>query len=267
MGIRFACHVCEQKLNIKSDLAGRRGICPACSGRFRIPLQDAEKSTPIEEDSDSSSFENKSDESDQDENHSVQERSEQDGNIPNGNLPNGEPAAPGPPATPPEANSSSSVKPAPATQPPPQPATILDDDDDGTWYVRPPSGGQYGPATSELLKEWIAEGRIAATSLLWRDGWPQWRDASEALPELVAKLPGNHQTPDVAARANANRAMSASSSATMPSGPAANPAKLSGDAEVKIQRRKRTKRRIKLIGFLTGLVALLIAGLIYALNQ
>ncbi len=48
MGIRFACHVCDKQLNIKQELAGRRGVCPACSSRFRIPLEDAERSTPID---------------------------------------------------------------------------------------------------------------------------------------------------------------------------------------------------------------------------
>ncbi len=49
MGIRFRCHHCEKKLNIKRELAGRRGICPACQGRFRIPLQDCEFSGDVSE--------------------------------------------------------------------------------------------------------------------------------------------------------------------------------------------------------------------------
>ena len=40
MGIRFRCHTCEHKLNVKTEQAGRRGICPRCGGRFRIPLAD-----------------------------------------------------------------------------------------------------------------------------------------------------------------------------------------------------------------------------------
>ncbi|HBV61746.1 MAG TPA: hypothetical protein DEF45_01870, partial [Rhodopirellula sp.] len=48
MGVRFACHVCQKQLNIKRDLAGRRGVCPHCQSRFRIPLEDAEQSTPVD---------------------------------------------------------------------------------------------------------------------------------------------------------------------------------------------------------------------------
>ena len=46
MGIRFACHECGKRLNIKNEFAGRRGVCPACSAKMRIPLSDAETSTP-----------------------------------------------------------------------------------------------------------------------------------------------------------------------------------------------------------------------------
>ncbi len=158
MGIRFACHACEQHLNIKRELAGRRGVCPSCGVRFRIPLEDTNRSTPLDDQSSSSVI-------------GVVDQAEP-------------PDSPGPVRPPSSAERNAAT------------TTILDLDQeqDGTWYVRPPSGGQYGPATTLLLKQWIDEGRVAATALLWRDGWPQWRDASEALPELIAKLPGNGGT-------------------------------------------------------------------------
>ena len=37
MGIRFICPNCDKKLNVKSHLAGKRGICPDCATRIRIP--------------------------------------------------------------------------------------------------------------------------------------------------------------------------------------------------------------------------------------
>ncbi|MFG0290971.1 MAG: hypothetical protein ACF8CQ_22565 [Rhodopirellula sp. JB044] len=55
-------------------------------------------------------------------------------------------------------------------------------DASSTWYVRPPSGGQYGPANGPTLGQWIEEGRVADTAMLWRDGWPDWRIAKEVLP-------------------------------------------------------------------------------------
>ena len=44
MGIRFQCQHCQRPLNLKSDLAGRKGICPHCNGRFRIPLKSTSNS-------------------------------------------------------------------------------------------------------------------------------------------------------------------------------------------------------------------------------
>jgi hypothetical protein len=41
MGIRFQCEHCQHALNLKSDLAGKKGICPKCKGKIRIPLESA----------------------------------------------------------------------------------------------------------------------------------------------------------------------------------------------------------------------------------
>lgn len=38
MGIRFICPNCDNKLNVKAYLAGKRGICPQCNARIRIPV-------------------------------------------------------------------------------------------------------------------------------------------------------------------------------------------------------------------------------------
>lgn len=277
MGVRFACHSCGQKLNIKSDLAGRRGICPACAVRFRIPLRDSEKSTPLDDESSSHGVGNDS----------GPERQPSDHPPPGDHLPNqGAPNAVERAAVKGAASNSQAVVAPPASKPP---TTILDDESEGTWYVRPPSGGQYGPATSDLLKQWIDEGRVAATALLWRDGWPQWRDASEALPELVAKLPenpllksksepvaaavGSESTARVPTKADhaATADSGAVASGTVDSGsldsvPIGAP-QLSGESTVGTNRRRRSNRRIYLIGVLTALAASLIAALIFVANR
>src|SRR5581483_2257198 len=36
---RFACTTCGHILNVKSELAGKRGICPKCQARFDIPME------------------------------------------------------------------------------------------------------------------------------------------------------------------------------------------------------------------------------------
>ena len=172
MGIRFACHVCSKRLNIKQELAGRRGICPACSAKFRIPLRDAEKSTPI------------------DSPRPINGQAEAGQSMAGGNQAGGHQAGGN------QADGHQSV--AQASQPQAD-IDLIDDDSTSTWYVRPPSGGQYGPATGEILRQWINEGRVAATSLLWREGWPQWREAKEALPQLAGRLPDSGSEPTLAA--------------------------------------------------------------------
>jgi hypothetical protein len=39
MGIRFLCANCGHKLNVKSFLAGKRGVCPQCGGGLDIPYE------------------------------------------------------------------------------------------------------------------------------------------------------------------------------------------------------------------------------------
>ena len=132
---------------------------------------------------------------------------------------------------------------------------LLDDDPDATWYVRPPSGGQYGPATGEIMKQWIDEGRVAATALLWRDGWPQWRDAGETLPELVDRLPNG----DVASAVPVVQSPAVATSSPSP--------QLSGQAGVGSDRRTRSMRRVLLIGLLSALAVILIGVLVAVINR
>jgi hypothetical protein len=53
------------------------------------------------------------------------------------------------------------------------------------WYVRPPAGGQYGPAAGDIMRKWMSEGRVSADSLVWREGWPDWRKAAKVFPSLA----------------------------------------------------------------------------------
>ncbi len=45
------------------------------------------------------------------------------------------------------------------------------------WYVRPPSGGQFGPATGDIMRQWLQEGRITPDTFVWREGWRDWQEA------------------------------------------------------------------------------------------
>jgi hypothetical protein len=34
------------------------------------------------------------------------------------------------------------------------------------------------------MRKWIGEGRVSADSMVWREGWTEWRQAGQALPQL-----------------------------------------------------------------------------------
>lgn len=55
---------------------------------------------------------------------------------------------------------------------------------DAVWYVRPPAGGQFGPAGGDLMRRWLEEGRVSADSLVWRDGWEDWQLGVKVFPFL-----------------------------------------------------------------------------------
>src|SRR5690242_20159835 len=44
------------------------------------------------------------------------------------------------------------------------------------WYVLA-SGQQYGPVSRDVMRDWIAHGRVGPTSLIWRPGLAQWEAA------------------------------------------------------------------------------------------
>jgi hypothetical protein len=217
MGIRFACHHCGHPLNIKQELAGRVGRCPDCEQRFRIPLQDAPQSLPLNATGGEGT-------------------SESPGEM-TGRGAARDPVAGDPVARDPVVPTTGATN---ATQ----------------WYVRPPAGGQYGPANDELIQSWIAEYRITPSTLVWRDGWPQWKNASEIFPQLA----------DAAIRSHPLTAHAVSdpvASADRIVAPAADGAAgLIGDAALGKQRSARKRRRIRLVIGLAATVCCLLGALI-----
>ena len=170
MGIRFACHHCNFSLHVKDFQGGKRGRCPECKGQFRIPNQDAAYSAELEESGNKSSDLSEagtiSYESDVLQSPSLEKTDASKGEVPNNN----------------------SISPfttvtAPHSEMPRMPQ-ILADSIGAKWFVRPPTGGQFGPATSQLLLDWIKERRVTSDSFLWKEGTADWELASQLLPEL-----------------------------------------------------------------------------------
>jgi hypothetical protein len=117
MGIRFYCPN-GHRLNVKSQLAGKRGYCPHCNAKVTIPEIPPEQKLPPELLAESFAIPQE-----------LQHNSDSNGATP-------------------------------------------------SWYVRPPSGGQFGPVNAAQLNRWIAERRVPAQSQLLKEGWRQWKVAS-----------------------------------------------------------------------------------------
>ena len=81
---------------------------------------------------------------------------------------------------------------------PPAPANIPLPD---LWFVCTAEGQQYGPADSQLMKSWIAEGRVADDCQVWHAGWPDWKRAEEAVTMLGESPPPppTEQVPEITA--------------------------------------------------------------------
>ncbi|MEK6238612.1 MAG: DUF4339 domain-containing protein, partial [Planctomycetales bacterium] len=193
MGIKFFCPN-GHKLNVKDYLAGKKGICPNCNSKFLIPEASTKsKVEPLSE-------------------------------IPRGDTVRGQSAptvsaAPGvmmPPTAMPQRAGEMPIQPlqqpgAPNAEVPMQPVIeqagappsaaaipvtpvvpspgslpdpLANTPADAVWYIRLPSGDQYGPANTDEMKGWLDENRVTADALVWCESWPEWKRADETFPKF-----------------------------------------------------------------------------------
>jgi hypothetical protein len=161
MGIRFQCPN-GHKLNVKADLAGKRAICPSCGVRIVVPAESNGGSSPELA-------------------RAIIESSAPD-----------LPAEIGTERPRSEVTTAEPALPALAIAATPAPRGNV-------WYVRPSVGGQFGPATEGVFRDWIADGRVTADAYVWREGWPEWKLAREAANVLPAPLAATPIAPAPAA--------------------------------------------------------------------
>jgi hypothetical protein len=184
MGIRFLCPN-GHKMNVKEFLAGQVGICPVCGVKMRIPTESTRPSSK------------KASEQAKEQTEAAPLASEQavapETTIALADKPAETPLTPAAEvaeatiaatASYPSTAATFAQSPAEATMTDPlaSPESVV-------WYVRPPSGGQFGPATTEIMRSWLAQGRISPDTLVWREGWPQWKNANEVFPQFRAAVP------------------------------------------------------------------------------
>ncbi|HEY2414694.1 MAG TPA: DUF4339 domain-containing protein [Pirellulaceae bacterium] len=164
MGIKFHCPN-GHKLNVKAFLAGKKGICPKCGTKMLIPTVSEAGLADSESDSDLE----------------VTDPSQAVKSNGSGAIAAASSAAAGSVAA---APSAPAVSAAPATAAASGANDPIAEAPAAIWYVRPPSGGQYGPARGDIMRKWISEGRVSSDSLVWREGWTDWQNAGRLFPTL-----------------------------------------------------------------------------------
>jgi len=158
MGIRVRCPN-GHELNVKSLLAGKRGVCPHCGARFQIPGQSHQDSQQWESGTQAAAAEPRGDSLNPD--------------SPLPSVAEGAGRADHVSRTPEVDRSAAEQWVDPIAESP-----------GSLWHVRPRSGQQYGPADAATIERWLAEGRVPADALVWRQGWPEWRTAASVFHQL-----------------------------------------------------------------------------------
>lgn len=161
MGIKFICPHCGKGLNVKSNLAGRRALCPHCKGRVEIPAADS-SAQPIP--------------------------------VARAAVTPSPTASTQPPSTKrhspvtgafEDLDPNSFLLDRPVVDLEPTQQSHFDwiaDAPEAVWHVRNRAGGQYGPAVGAIMRTWLQEGRVSRECYVWREGWAHWRQAGDVFP-------------------------------------------------------------------------------------
>lgn len=137
----------------------------------------------------------------------------------------------------------------------------IDESPAAVWYVRPATGGQFGPASGEIMRAWISEGRVGASSLVWRAGWPEWRAASAVFPALGKLLASPVATATVQA-VMARPVAASQPESPAPSGGMSSNGVLPPVALSMRKRRRKNDRALIVSGILLAITLVLVAVLI-----
>jgi hypothetical protein len=154
------------RIKVKDYLAGKIGICPSCSARFRIPPANASPAR-------------------------VPDREAASGLRPESGVPvkSGLPVA--------AAVSLDEALPAPSPADSGDTMLVEISTDElmipaaiseaaaASWCIAVPGGQPSAAMTGDALLDWLTSGRATGGELVWRSDWSDWRPVTEVFPDHV----------------------------------------------------------------------------------
>lgn len=172
-------------MHVKDFLAGKRGKCPHCGGSIRIPGNGEEYSLPVSSEERSTTNDKTSADIPERSSRASAEASETSAPVPvkiSAVVSSVDTSS---------VTSTSEASPSSVASTMP---SVIAEALNAAWYVRPQSGGQYGPAVGAVFWEWLKEKRVGESALVWREGWGNWQSASEVFSDFFASLGVNSGT-------------------------------------------------------------------------
>jgi len=186
MGIRFFCHHCQSRLNVKFSQAGLPGVCPDCGGTVDVPTESLLPGPPK---SPSQRF-------------YVEEENPPEGSSQligfdaqdtiAGDL-LGEDAVPKdgtikPPSPVFAVKDSSGIFMLASPLPSPDFGKVcpVETAPDKVWYFRSKELGERGPLKARVMRQHVKSGDVYAGCMVWRQDWDDWLPAEAAFPQIEA---------------------------------------------------------------------------------
>lgn len=184
MGIRFFCHHCQSRLNVKSSQSGLAGVCPDCGGTVDVPTESLLPGPPK---SPSQRF-------------YVEEENPPEGSsqlidfdAPDtiaGDLLSEAPkeGTIKPPSPVFAVKNGSGVFMLDSPSPSPDFGKVcpVETAPDKVWYFRSKKLGERGPLKSKVMRQHVKSGDVYAGCMVWRQDWDDWVAAEAAFPQIEA---------------------------------------------------------------------------------
>lgn len=196
MGIVAICPN-GHRIKVKDNLAGRKGICPTCAARFRIPTKESQSIEvpradaaaglpaarvvsldPVAAAALPAAF--------------ALDEADTVGAV----GPEGESAldavdfalvAEEPPATTAPADEPAGGAPSAADARPPHPA--LDERPELAWCVALRGGDPSALLDAAAMRAWLDSGAASTNHVVWRQDWPDWRPLGDVFPDALPPEP------------------------------------------------------------------------------